>query len=70
MDTIAQRVNDCIAKFRPRAFCDDCITDALGLSRRQQSARVTGALETTIDFVREDDECATCGSIKKVIRCS
>lgn len=68
MDTIAQRVNDYISKARPRAFCDDCISDALSLSRRQQSARVTGALETTSDFVREEDECATCGSVKKVIR--
>lgn len=68
MDTIAQRVNDFLTKGRPRAFCDDCIADALKLSRRQQSARVTGALETTSDFVREDDECAVCGSVKKVIR--
>ena len=68
MDTIAQRVNDYVTKARPRAFCDDCIGEALSLSRRQQSARVTGALETTSDFSRELDECAGCGSVKKVIR--
>lgn len=68
MDTIAQRVNDYITNARPRAYCDDCISAALNLSQRQQSARVTGALETTSDFVREDDECAGCGTNKKVIR--
>jgi hypothetical protein len=68
MNTIAQRVNDYITKARPRAVCDDCISDALSLSRRQQSARVTGALETTSDFFRNEDECAICGSVKKVIR--
>ena len=68
MDTIAQRVNDYITKGRPRAFCDDCITEALSLSRRQQSARVTGALETTSDFVRAEEKCALCGLVKKVIR--
>ena len=68
MDTIAQQVNSYITKHRPRAYCDDCIASALDLSRRQQSARVTGALETTSDFTREQDECAGCGAIKKVIR--
>ena len=68
MDTIARRVNAFVTAQRPRAYCDDCIADALELSRRQQSARVTGALETTNDFLREHDECAGCGSVKKVIR--
>jgi hypothetical protein len=68
MATIAQRVNDYITQGKPRAYCDDCISDALKLSRRQQSARVTGALETTSDFDRVEDECATCAGVKKVIR--
>ncbi|MGV3771241.1 MAG: hypothetical protein ACO1NM_14515 [Sphingobium phenoxybenzoativorans] len=68
MDTIAWRVNNYVTAGRPRAYCDDCIADALILSRRQQAARVTGALETTNDFIRESDECATCGTVKKVIR--
>jgi hypothetical protein len=68
VDTIAQRVNSYITNARPQAFCDDCITQALQLSRRQQSARVTGALETTSDFDRIEDACARCGSVKKVIR--
>lgn len=68
MDTIAWRVNEFITRAKPRAYCDDCIANAIKLSRRQQSARVTGALETTSDFVRELDECAGCGTQKKVIR--
>lgn len=68
MATIAQRVNDYITNARPQAFCDDCIAEALALSQRQQSARVTGALETTGDFNRVEDECAKCGEVKKVIR--
>lgn len=68
MDTIAWRVNEFISKQRPRAICDDCIAESLELSRRQQSARVTGALETTSDFVREFYECAMCGNEKKVTR--
>ena len=68
MDTIAWRVNEFITKRKPLAVCDDCIASSLHLSRRQQSARVTGALETTSDFVRETDECSICGAEKKVIR--
>jgi len=68
MGSIAYRVNDYVTKLRPRAVCDDCIADALALSRRQQAARVSGALETTSDFVREIDECVTCHNVKKVIR--
>lgn len=68
MPTIAERVNEYITAARPRAVCDDCIADALKLSRRQQSARVTGALETTSDFERVEDECSMCHGYKKVIR--
>lgn len=68
MDTISWRVNEFITAQKPRAVCDDCIAASLHLSRRQQSARVTGALETTNDFVRETDQCSICGSEKKVIR--
>lgn len=68
MDTIAWRVNNYITEQKPRAVCDDCIASSLRLSRRHQSARVTGALETTSDFIREIDQCAVCGDQKKVIR--
>ena len=68
MPTIAERVNAYISAARPKAFCDDCIAEALGLSQRQQSARVTGALETTSDFERSVDSCGTCHDLKKVIR--
>lgn len=68
MDTIAQRVNSFITEKRPDAICDDCIAASLNLSRRQQSARVTGALETTSDFDRQIGICTLCRDEKKVIR--
>ena len=68
METIAERVNQFITVQKPRAICDDCIAAHLDLSRRQQSARVTGALETTSDFIRETGECGQCKNEKKVIR--
>ncbi|AJP71034.1 hypothetical protein [Sphingomonas hengshuiensis] len=58
MPTIAERVNAHITQARPSALCDDCIAKELHLSRRQQSARVTGALETTSDFERVEGLCA------------
>ena len=65
---IAERVNKFITDHMPDAFCDDCIAEELGLSRRQQAHRVTSALATTADFRREVDSCSLCGKEKKVIR--
>lgn len=64
---IAERVNTFITGRKPKAFCDDCIKEQLGLSRRQQAQRVTGALATTDCFQRASGICSICGSEKKVI---
>jgi hypothetical protein len=65
--TIAERVNALIAGGRPAAFCDDCITNELDLSRRQFAHRVTGILGATDNFVRQRGACSTCGKTKTVI---
>lgn len=66
--TIAERVNDYITRYQPKAFCDDCLHAELGLSLRQQAHRVTSALGTTNDFRREKDTCSLCGALKMVTR--
>ena len=68
MPLISERVNAFLTQEAPRAFCDDCIAQRLQLSRRQQAHRVTSALGTTTNFLREDGACSICGQIKKVTR--
>ena len=65
---IPERVNEYIRKASPKALCDDCIKDGVGLSVRQQAHRVTSTLATTERFVREIGECTMCKHTKKVIR--
>ncbi len=38
---ISEAVHTFLAKNRPRAFCDDCLQERLGLARRQEVAPVT-----------------------------
>ena len=62
---IAERVNQFITQRRPAAICDACIASALAL-RHQQANRVTMALGTTSDFVRDQGTCVDCGKEQKV----
>ncbi len=48
-------------------YCDDCITEGLELSRRQQVQPITSALAMTNAYVRWQGECAICHRIKLVI---
>jgi hypothetical protein len=64
---LAQRVNDYITKRRPDKLCDACIARTLEI-RHQQANRVTMALETTSDFMRQIDRCHDCNKDQKVIR--
>jgi hypothetical protein len=67
MPSVAERINDYLTR-RPVPICDDCLTKALGLKRRQQAAAVTATLGTTPSFNRYDGSCADCvGPPKKVI---
>jgi hypothetical protein len=65
--TIASNLNSYITRNAPKAFCDDCLQKALGLSQRQQAALRTETLGTTSDFTRDSGECSLCHSTKQVI---
>jgi hypothetical protein len=65
--TVAQDINAFLTSRAPAAFCDDCIAEALSLSRRQQAALRTEALATTSDFTRVHGGCSNCGEEKLVI---
>ena len=70
MPSVAERINEYLTK-RPVPICDDCLAQALGLSRRQQAAAVTIVLGTTPSFNRYDGACTDCvGPPKKVISCA
>jgi hypothetical protein len=62
------RVGQFLAAHRPALFCDDCIADKLGLSRRRQANRVTGTLGKTSRFWRAVGACSVCEKHKQVIR--
>lgn len=58
--TEAEQITGFLQKNKPKAFCDDCITSELGLTRRQRAARVTNPLGLTSDYVREKGTCSVC----------
>ncbi|AXK41042.1 hypothetical protein DVR09_00700 [Erythrobacter aureus] len=64
---IAHEIVEMIPGKDAQGVCDDCITAALGLSRRQQAQRVTSALAVTPSYHRWQDECYMCGKTKLVI---
>jgi hypothetical protein len=52
--TIAERVNALIAGGRPAAFCDDCITNELDLSRDTGSHRQFRSAARRVLDMRQD----------------
>jgi hypothetical protein len=68
MTTILDRVRALIERLSPEPICDDCITERLALSVRQQANHETRELAGTNGFERRLDACAICGTTKKVIR--
>lgn len=67
MATVPERVVEYL-RGRPVPICDDCLTKALGLKQRQQSAAITATLALTSDFNRYDGSCTDCvGPSKRVI---
>jgi hypothetical protein len=66
--SIPERVVAFLKKHPKTPYCDDCIKENVQLKRRQQAQRVTGALATTHDFLREAGKCSECGDSKLVIR--
>jgi hypothetical protein len=67
-ERIAGRVGRFLTDHRPSLFCDDCITDRLGLSSRRQASRVTGRLAETTNFWRAVGACSVCHKHKQVVR--
>jgi hypothetical protein len=67
-ELISVRVNRFLADRVPWLFCDDCITDELGLSHRRQANRVTVALGKDEAFWRDIAACSVCRKHKQVIR--
>ncbi len=64
---VAQKINDFITSHRPAAVCDKCLVESLDLTTQAHSARITAALGTTSDFVRERAECSLCKNVRVVI---
>jgi hypothetical protein len=63
--SIPEQVSNFLRAKTGAAYCDDCIQKNVGLKRRQQAQRVTGALSQTRDFSREKTQCADCGAESK-----
>jgi hypothetical protein len=66
MTEVVDKVVNWLRAQQEKAFCDDCIAEKVGLSRRQQAHRVTNALAATSDFTRQQGVCAACGEDRKV----
>ena len=66
--TVLEQVRDLIVRKSPNAVCDDCIASELGLSVRQHANHKTRELALERHFLRQEDVCYKCGSVKKVIR--
>jgi hypothetical protein len=66
--TVKGDVEAFIVQRRPNAICDDCITNALGLSVRQHANHKTRELALEGGFERSLGNCGICGSQKQVIR--
>jgi hypothetical protein len=58
--TEAEQIVGFLQKNKPKAYCDDCITEELGLKRRQRAERVTLPLGLTSDFERAKGVCSVC----------
>jgi hypothetical protein len=63
--TIQQRIANFLTTNKPKAFCDDCIARAVGLSQRQQAQSATAAMAAA-GYKRVESRCAVCGQIKLV----
>lgn len=68
MTSVLDRVRALIERLAPEPVCDDCITDKLELTVRNQANRKTRELAGSHGFERRKARCALCGSEKLVIR--
>ena len=66
--TVLERVRALVTRLSPAAICDDCITEKLDLSVRQQANHNTRELAGGQGFERRIDSCSLCLATKTVIR--
>lgn len=66
--TVLDQVKSLIERLAPEPVCDDCITERLGLTARQQVNHKSREIAGMTGFERQIGECALCGATKKVIR--
>ncbi|MCP3733217.1 hypothetical protein M9978_22695 [Sphingomonas sp. MG17] len=66
--SVPQRINDFVTSHKPKAICNKCIADGIGLTNAgAHPAQITGALATTNDFMQVRGQCVLCKDTKKVI---
>ena len=66
--TVLEQVRSLVERLQPEPICDDCITDKLKLTVRQDANHKSRELAGTPGFERQIGDCAMCGATKKVIR--
>ncbi len=65
--TDAERLTDFLFRALGKAYCDDCLSEELGLTRPQVREQ-TDALADEAWSKRTEAPCAGCGATKLVIR--
>jgi hypothetical protein len=63
------RIASFLRNARPNAYCDHCLSTALGLDAKLV-ARETAMLAREPGFVRSREVCTLCGSVEPSIRVS
>jgi hypothetical protein len=51
-----------------KAFCDDCLSNTLGISPRQQVNQICRGLQARKRIIRERGNCTACGKYK-IVNC-
>ena len=64
--TVPDQIKSFLVAHGGKPFCDDCLTERIGLPRRQQVQQVTSTLSGVGPFIRNDGVCSICGHEKKV----
>lgn len=66
--TIPEQIVDFLRLNAPKAYCDDCLSETLGLARRQEAHQATSALGASGAFARDSGRCSHCDKQKLVTR--
>ena len=60
------RVAEFLSIGKPKAYCDPCLSEALGIEQAK-TARITVALGLTKRYAKVRRGCAVCGVVQLVI---